>query len=171
VPSFDGDNLVITLDSGVTAVDVQVDLYSDWKEWVKLSDNAKYPLAFRSIAGDPLSGALNAAPYYFFRNDNGWRIRPPEEDITISLTGNLVAEDSTIAVVIPTIGTFTTMVLGLAEQVISADEMKDNIDLVYQRAGLDSDIPVTITPTQITFGNITLTIGGDGVDTSTITRQ
>lgn len=113
MPTFDGANLVITLDSGVESVDAENDLYSEWKEWVLLSDNSKYPPAFRAIGGDPLAPGLDAAPYFFLRNDLGWRIKPPEEDITIYIDGNLVPEDSSLPMLIPTAGNFTVGIFGL----------------------------------------------------------
>ena len=49
MPTFDGDNLTITLDSGVTSVDVIDHIYEPWKDWMLLShQNRKYPQAFRS---------------------------------------------------------------------------------------------------------------------------
>jgi hypothetical protein len=113
MPTFDGENLVITLDSGITEVDAEVDLYSEWKAWTLLSDNAKYPPAFRSIGGDPLTPTLNAGSYFFLQNQYGWRLRPPEEDIQISLIGNLVGEDSTLPLFVPTIGAYTATVIGV----------------------------------------------------------
>lgn len=113
--TFDGDNLLITLNAGgsVHTVDAQVDLYSDWKEWVKLADNAKYPPAFRTTGGDPLTPGISAGAYFFIRNDLGWRIKPAEEDATITLIGNLAPEDATLGVFNPTVGAFTVAILGL----------------------------------------------------------
>lgn len=42
---------------------------------------------------------------------------------------------------------------------------------VWQRMGLDPDNPLTTTTTQITFGGVTIGLTGDGVTTSTATRQ
>ena len=83
--SFDGANLIITLHAGgaVHTVDVQNDLYSDWKEWMLLADNRKYPPAFRATGGDELVPGLNAGSYYFLQNQLGWRLRPAEEDANI----------------------------------------------------------------------------------------
>lgn len=113
MPTFDGTNLLITLDPGVTLVDVEADLYSPWKAWVKTGDNAKYLLAFRAIGGDPLTPGINAGSYFFIQNQNGWRIKPPEENITIYITGNLAPQDSSIGVVIPTSGAYTAAIIGL----------------------------------------------------------
>lgn len=110
--SFDGANLIITLESGITSLGVQ-DIYEDWKEWVKLSDNSKYIPAFRPDGGAPLSGIINQGSYFFLNNAEGWRIKPPEEDITIYLTGNLAVEDTDQPAFIATTGAFTAAILGL----------------------------------------------------------
>lgn len=110
--TFDGVNKVITLESGVTEVEA-IDIYSRWKEWVAISDNAKFDPAFRTVGGDPLSSIINAGSYFFLRNDLGWRIKPPEEDITVLFAGNLAIEDTTQTSFIPTTGPFTATVLGL----------------------------------------------------------
>ncbi len=109
---FDGPTKTITLSSGETQV-AAGDIYSRWKDWVALSDNAKYLPAFRTIGGDPLSAIINAGSYFFLRNDLGWRMKPPEEDITIYLSGNFVAQDSLIDAIIPTTGAFTASIIGL----------------------------------------------------------
>jgi hypothetical protein len=124
-PEFDGPNRRIILASGVTLVDVQPDLYSQWKEWVALDDNMKYPPAFRTIGGDPLTASITAGSYYFLQNQDGydWRIRPPEEDINILLTGSLAAEDPDRDIVVPTLGGFTALVLGLQPITQGADAL------------------------------------------------
>ncbi len=109
MPTFDGPNTTITLDTGVTTVSV-AGLYSDWKEWVALADNAKYAQAFRVIGGDPLGGGISAGSYFFLQNQKGWRIRPPEEDIILELQGNLFGESTVDPIIIPTIGAFNTQV-------------------------------------------------------------
>ena len=109
MPTFDGTNRLITLDSGITSVDVQVDLYSDWKEWV-LQGNGQYPPAFSTLGGEPLSDVESIDGYYFLRNDLGWRIKPPEEDIEITITGNLYGTDPDLPVFITTFGTYDTVI-------------------------------------------------------------
>jgi hypothetical protein len=110
--TFDGPNLRITLESGVTTISWQ-DVYSDWKRWVNDGGGDPYAPAFRVVGGDPLTGTLNAGTYYFLRNDLGWRIKPPEEDITIFAEGNLAAEDTAKDTIVPTTGAFTAAVLGV----------------------------------------------------------
>ena len=112
VSSFDGPNLTITFLSGLTEIEVQ-DVYEDWKDWIKLSDNSKYIPAFRPDGGSPLTSIINQGSYFFLNNLEGWRIKPPEEDITIYLVGNLAVEDTTLPAFVPTTGAFTAAILGL----------------------------------------------------------
>jgi len=109
--NINGETLIITLESGVTSID-WIDVYSDWKNWL-LEGNLGYPQAFRTTGGDPLNAFLNAGAYWFLRNDLGWRIKPPEEHITILASGNLAPEDSNADMFLPTTGAYTTQILGL----------------------------------------------------------
>lgn len=128
--TFDGTNLIMTLPSATPDIDSEVDLYSDWKEWVKGTGHLYAP-AFRSIAGDPLNATLDAAPYFFIRNDFGWRIRPAEENATVFITGSLIAEDSTLPIIIPTIGAYTVLILGL-------QPVTQNVDILTQADGVET---------------------------------
>jgi hypothetical protein len=105
---FDGPNKVITLDTLVSTT-VAV-IYSRWKDWAQITDNTKFLPAFRVVGGDPLGGGVQAGINVFLRNDLGWRIRPPEQDIQIAINGNLYAEDPGVAAFIPTAGGFDTLV-------------------------------------------------------------
>ena len=111
MPTFDKDNLIMTLDSGLTVFDWEY-YYDEWKQWsLAHPDNRKCPPAFSSSGGeDIVAGQLNAGGYYFFRNDLGWRMRPFEEDATMYATGNLIPQDSTLPIFIPTIGGYTAAV-------------------------------------------------------------
>ena len=85
--TFDGPTLNIALPPG-TVLDAQ-DLYSRWKDWVKLSDNAKYPAAFSSTGGDDIVSGISAIPHYAFL-DNHWRISPDESDHTLNVTTSIL---------------------------------------------------------------------------------
>jgi len=111
MPSFDGNTLVITLDSAVTDVNV-LDFYKAWKQWL-LAGNKRFPPALRSDGGSPLSSIINQGSYIFLNNTAGWRIKPPEENITIYFTGNLAVESTALPAFIPTTGAFTAAILGL----------------------------------------------------------
>jgi hypothetical protein len=107
--TFDGPNLQIIVTT-VGTYDVEIDLYSDWKEWVKLSDNAKYPFAFDSVAGDPIGGGQSLSGYFFLRNDLGWTIKMPEADGEVTFDGNLYARDATgISIFVPPTGAFSVL--------------------------------------------------------------
>jgi hypothetical protein len=127
MPNFDGDTLTITLDSAKTDLSVQDDLYSGWKNWqlddTKDVNNRKYPPAFRVVGGDDLTPGIKAGASYFIRNDLGWRIRPPEEDITIYAVGNLAPEDATLPILVPTLGDFSVLVAGLQPITQSVDKI------------------------------------------------
>lgn len=94
--TFDGSNLHIQIPSTGT-FDAQKELYSAWKEWIKLSDNAKYPPAFDTTGGDDVGGGQEIAPYFFCRNDLGWRIKMPQADGEIVITGNLFARSPNVS--------------------------------------------------------------------------
>jgi hypothetical protein len=70
--TFDGVNKRIYISPNVSNLDVKTDLYSDWKEWFQLYDNAKYLPAFRTIGGDPTGVGQSAGDIYFLIND--WQI-------------------------------------------------------------------------------------------------
>lgn len=123
--SFDGTNLVITLPAATPVIDVEVDLYSDWKEWFKTGTNSKYPLAFRTFGGDPLSATIAAGAYFMFQNQNGWRIRPAEESATITLNGNIAPEDPDLPITIPTIGAYTVLINGIQPVTQNVDAIID----------------------------------------------
>lgn len=106
-PTFDGDNLLIILPASEPVMDVQVDLYSDWKEWFKTSDNAKYPIAFSTSGGEPTQPGEVLGRAFFLRNDLGWRIRPAEEDADVLFEGSLFPQDFTLPLFVPTTGAFT----------------------------------------------------------------
>ena len=98
--TFDGPNLRITLPAptgGKLTVNVQEDIYSDWKVWVKDIDNSKYPQAFDVTGGDPIPGGQFISGSYFLRNDSGWRIQTTDADQEVTLLGNLYPRDETLA--------------------------------------------------------------------------
>jgi hypothetical protein len=131
--TFDGPNKLIILETPVTdTLEVEVkDLYSEWKVWVRTSDNAKYLPAFRVIGGDPLTPGINAGSYFFLQNNDGWRIQAGNKDHTIYYTGNLAPEDSTLPVIVDTPG-YTVTHLGLQPitQVVGGDQ--DKLDKILK---------------------------------------
>jgi hypothetical protein len=90
--TFDGATLTIQLPSTGT-FDVETDLYSAWKQWAILADNAKYPPAFDTTGGDDIGGGQQIAPYFFCRNDSGWRVKAPTANGEVIIQGNLFPRD------------------------------------------------------------------------------
>lgn len=148
--TFDGASKRIILDS-TAAVDVQ-DLFSRWKDWVLLSDNSKWAPAFRSVAGDPIGGGTNIAPYFFLNTTDGWRIRPHEVDHELRLTGNLYSEDPLLTMFAPTLGDFTVTVVverSASAQTVSvgsglSSEQATQLRKLFLLAGLDPTKPLVV---------------------------
>lgn len=89
--TFDGENRFIRVNDNVTFLDVKEDLYSAWKRWVAQDDNLKYPVAFRSVGGDPLPGEKSLGSTFFLNLP--WKIKPFEGNHTLEINGNLFQED------------------------------------------------------------------------------
>ena len=86
---FDGDKRLIYVSYGTTDIDIRVDVYSDWKEWVAQEDNTGYTQAIRTIGGDPLGDGKYTGDIYFLTN--GWRL---VVDLTqVRITGTLYSDD------------------------------------------------------------------------------
>lgn len=108
--TFDGPNMIITLNAG-QPVQNGIRVYSEWKEWVRLSDNAKFLPAFgESVGGNLTNPPESIAAYVFQRNDLGWRIKPPEEDGDILLTGDYFPFDPNTTMFLGTTGNFNTSI-------------------------------------------------------------
>jgi hypothetical protein len=107
--NFDGPNRLITLDSTVTITGINY-IYSRWLDWVQIGNNATFPPAFRQNGGDIIGGGVFTGIYFFMRNDFGWRMKPPEQDIIISIVGNFYPEDPFTPFILPTDGTFSTSI-------------------------------------------------------------
>lgn len=185
--TFDGAGLIIQLPS-IGTFDVERDLYSAWKRWHTLTDNAKFPPAFDTTGGDDVGSGQQIAPYFFLRNDLGWRIRAPQENGEIILQGNLFPRDpgqvtfvdaagfdafirqevSTRAVVVET--GVSGLTASESTQLGLITGIQQLIDELHKINGLDIANPMTVTPTSRTAGDISQTISGDGQNTSTVTR-
>lgn len=108
---FDGDHLLIKVNDGITTLDIQEDLYSDWKEWIAQGDNAKYLQALKTIGGDPTVGVKTVSPYFFLMN--GWKIKPASWTHTLNLVGNLFIDDPQTYgdnIAIPPDGSYTVLI-------------------------------------------------------------
>lgn len=106
--TFDGDNLLICVNQGVTQLDVKKDLYSAWKAWAIQGDNSKYLPALRTVGGDPISDVKNLGATFFLIN--GWRIRPQEADHWLRVDGNLFTDPSGSSPFVPTLGDYNVTI-------------------------------------------------------------
>lgn len=114
MPTFDSTNLRVILDTGVTSYNADIDIYLPWKNYL-LADSANFgvpPVFDTVVGGDTVDAVVGESidRQLFFRNDLGWRIRPPEEDIEITIIGDLNPRDSSIAMFVPTLGGFSTQI-------------------------------------------------------------
>jgi len=156
--TFDGVNKFINLDE-VNAVTAGY-IYSEWKGFVKFSDNAKYLPAFSVSGGEPVGSNQTIAPYFFVRNDLGWRVRMPEQDGEIILSGNLFPTDPDSALFVQRTGYFAFLRLEVSTRavVISVPTavpaltiaetallsgIETRTDEVHTRLGLNTTKPLT----------------------------
>ena len=175
---FDGANLHITLPN-IGSFDAQREIYSAWKEWVALSDNAKYPLAFDTTGGDNVGSGQKIAPYFFCRNDLGWRIKMPSADGEIVVAGNLFPRDPDASLFEQTSGYDAFLRLEVSTRAVVVEvgtsglttSESNQLDELHKLQGLDASNPMTVTPTSRVAGTISQTISGDGENTSTVTRN
>lgn len=85
--TFDGINKLILINDGETEIDIQKDIYSDWKEWVRLEDNLKYLPPISTVGGEPTIAGQRLDVTYFLIN--GWKIKPYSGTYDLTLIGNI----------------------------------------------------------------------------------
>lgn len=177
--TFDGPNRLILVNDGVTELDVRIDLYSNWKEWIKqpTQTNSQFPEAFSAIGGDPLPGGRVLGTTFFL--ENGWRIRSWEGDHILTITGNLFTREGDDPVV-PTIGQNKVTVNLNTSTLVEAIETGAQLGIdsvqqirdIFRLHGLDPDNPLVVTPTSRSSGDLSQTIDEDtNTDTVTVTKD
>ena len=87
---FDGPNKTIRIAEHTSGVNIEIELYSDWKEWTQLTNdvNTRWDAAFRTVGGDPTEGGDALGATFFLIN--GWQIIL---DHGVVFTGNLFSDD------------------------------------------------------------------------------
>lgn len=127
---FDGATKTIRVHAHVPQIAVKEDLYSAWKEWVQLRDNAKFLPALRVIGGDPVGGGQFAGDLYFVMN--GWRV---VVDHPVQVIGTLYNDESGSPYVILPGGGVTATVSSLAYAVTTEVPTPTQIaEAVHHRA-------------------------------------
>lgn len=161
--TFDGPNKLILVNAEQTEIDVQEDIYSNWKEWVLQRDNAKYPQAITSLGGDPITEERFVGDTYFL--ENGWRIKPwiTESGYVLTIIGNIYTRETGANPVVPTSNVSVNLTRSnITETAIVGGANTENRLLeIWKILGLDAANPQTIRDSSITVGNITLTISQD----------
>lgn len=91
--TYDTTNKLFILNTGVTSLDVKVDLYSDAKEdWKDNASLTKFKFPMIGVGGQSIGGGQTISPYYILRY--GWKIRPQEANHTLTVTGNVIMDDA-----------------------------------------------------------------------------
>lgn len=85
--TFDGENRLIIINEGETIIDVQTDIYSNWKEWISLEENTKYTQALTTVGGEPTIAGQRLDVTYFLIN--GWKIKPYPGSYDLNIIGNI----------------------------------------------------------------------------------
>lgn len=87
--TYDGIEKLMTVNPGVSALDIRADLYSNWIEWIALRDYSKFLLGMRFTGLDPMGGSNFTGDTYFLQN--GWKLIV---DITkVKVTGVLLSDN------------------------------------------------------------------------------
>lgn len=94
--TFDAANKLIWVNYGVTELDWKEDVYSAWKEWMRLESHTENPAvlpAIRAIGGDDITsdGSRKVGTTFFLTN--GWRLKPWGGDYRLSILGNVYTEE------------------------------------------------------------------------------
>lgn len=148
--TFDGVNKLIIVNDGETEIDIQQDVYSDWKEWVEIRDYSKFLAACRTVGGDPTIGGNSLGATFFTIND--WQILISDNT---TFTGNIFSDD------------FSSPFKTSEDTIIALSEVSNLID----RVGINSDDLISAgvaTTTNITDQTSTLQTDSSN-QTSTIT--
>lgn len=86
--SFNGVTKIIQVNSDVTELDIQTDVYSAWIRWFERVQNAQYLPAMRFTGIDPVPGGFTGATYFLI---NGWKL--VYDANKVALTGILYSDD------------------------------------------------------------------------------
>ena len=96
--AWDGNNKIIYIVEGVRSIDVKVDIYSAYKEWILGAVDEFPPMGYEeaisAIGGEPLNDTLNVGTTFFL--ENGWRIQPApsSQPYVLTVDGNLYTREA-----------------------------------------------------------------------------
>ena len=99
--TFDGPNKLILINEGETSVDVQADVYSNWKQWSLQRDNTKFLQAISTLGGATTTNRLEEIWKILGLDLTNPQIISDSSitvgGITLSITQDGVAETTTVA--------------------------------------------------------------------------
>lgn len=91
---FDGSEKLAIIQTGVTEIDFQKDIFSSWKDWFLEDTNSRFPLAITTTGGEDATTIINGEKGISFFMQNGWRIRPFEGTHRLIVNGNVYTSDN-----------------------------------------------------------------------------
>jgi hypothetical protein len=160
--TFDGPNKLILVNYGELLLDVIVDIYSDWKEWVAEDKNTQFDQAMFSVGGQPLPGGKTLGSTIFLIN--GWRMRTWEGDHRLELVGNLFT-DTGDPVFVPTIGSHNIQISFSTSAEVQGVSTKEDIAIAVRAAMseiVNLDAPVSSRASQASVEALRSTHQGYG---------
>jgi len=141
--AFDAWNRLIYVAEGVTELNVTIDIYSAWKEWILGSPEYPHPSAalqaISVVGGDPITDTRDLGATFFL--ENGWRIVPwpSGAGYVLTIEGNIYTREAGGNPVIP----------------------ESNVTISLTRSNL-IDV-VTVTPESVTISNADIASIADAV--------
>lgn len=106
--TLDPMNLLQIADPGVTSLTVPR-IYSEWKNWLLLTNNAQYDFAYTIVGGNTISGPKSIPKYVF--QANGWKFRPQEASHELSITEGVLVGQGGSNPFVPTVGAYNVQIL------------------------------------------------------------
>lgn len=86
--SFNGVTKRITVNAGVTSLNIRSDVYSAWVRWLAREANSRFMPACRAVGADPIPGGETGVTVFLM---NGWKlVYDPNE---VAVDGVLYSED------------------------------------------------------------------------------
>lgn len=86
--SFNGITKIAQVNAGVTALDIQTELYSAWIRWFERVENTQYLPAMRFTGLDPIPGGQTGGTFFMI---NGWKV--VYDPRVVAISGILYSDD------------------------------------------------------------------------------
>lgn len=122
LPKFtlDFDQRLFIAKTGVTEIDVGIDMYSDWKEAILANDAGGEAQAMDAVGGNVIDPVTQQALGTTFFLLNGYKIRPHENSHTLTITGNIFSQPAGRDLFVPTLGAHTVSLVFKVSNLVDA---------------------------------------------------